>query len=610
MEHNKQTLLKNVQNHIRYIQEKISADLETVKKVAHRSITEIGRLRPEDQTVAMQLRGYAVARVEELTHLYGSPYFVKCVVEERETREHRTYYFAKHQLSEESIYSWIAPIAAIRFENLGPVSYTLPSGEKKDITLLAREQYMITNGKVFFFAREETDMPRALIYQEHFTVQKSDFVLPEIVAQMEKAQDQVIRAHHFGPLVISGPAGSGKTTLALHRVAYLAQAPETSHLYTPESMIVFVQDNGTKEYFSHLLPELGIYNVTITTFAQWAMKILDLEDYTYVSRYGEEEEERDLYEYQKITVLRTASSTASYQKNPFVVLSKLYGNTSLFSKQKKEKVLDRFDLTILLRLYYEKYGKFETKRTYNGVIGGVLKIRTKKTLLEYSLVVMDEFQNYLPEQFEIIKSCLKQETNALIYVGDMAQQVYLGTIKKWEDIGEVIEDERKIKLDKVYRNTRSILEYIQSLSYSVSIPNGIKEGPDVLEKVYLTAEEEIEHIKGFIEKYKEGSVGILAKDEKYLRLHKEAFANFSHVHVLTMNESQGVEFDFVCIVGIHADTFTITHHADVSLSHIIERQSMQRDLLYVALTRAITELHVLGVVNLKDVVKQNISTNK
>ena len=45
--------------------------------------------------------------------------------------------------------------------------------------------------------------------------------------QMEKAQDQVIRAHHAGPLVISGPAGSGKTTLALHRVAFLTQSPET-----------------------------------------------------------------------------------------------------------------------------------------------------------------------------------------------------------------------------------------------------------------------------------------------------------------------------------------------------------------------------------------------
>src|SRR3989339_586829 len=49
--------------------------------------------------------------------------------------------------------------------------------------------------------------------KEYFTRQKSEFALPEIIAQIEKAQDQVIRAEHVGPLAISGPAGSGKTTL-------------------------------------------------------------------------------------------------------------------------------------------------------------------------------------------------------------------------------------------------------------------------------------------------------------------------------------------------------------------------------------------------------------
>lgn len=66
---------------------------------------------------------------------------------------------------------------------------------------------------------------------------------------MEKAQDQVIRASHKGSLVIGGPAGSGKTTLALHRVAYLTQAPETSEFYPTKSIIVFVQDTGTKITF-------------------------------------------------------------------------------------------------------------------------------------------------------------------------------------------------------------------------------------------------------------------------------------------------------------------------------------------------------------------------
>ncbi len=603
MKNNKESLLTTLRSHITYIQEKVLADLELVKVVANRSVREIGKMKPENQVVEMERRGFAIRRVDELEHLYKTPYFVRCEILERGESEKKTYFFAKHQLSEESIYSWVAPVASIRFESPGTVSYTLPSGEKREIELLSRDQYMIVDGKVIFFAREEGDTPRELIYQEHFTQQKSGFILPEIVAQMEKAQDQVIRAHHYGPLVISGPAGSGKTTLALHRVAYLTQAPDTASLYPAEKIIVFVQDDGTKEYFSHLLPELGIHNVAITTFAAWAMKILGLSEYEYIHRYGETEEDCDMYEYQKIRALRQQDVLPEYNKNPFTLLSKVYGEINLFKKQKKEQKLDRFDLTILLKSYVQKYKKIETTRVFDGVIDGVLKKRTRKTLINYSLVVVDEFQNYLPEQLLLLKTCINDDTKATMYVGDTAQQVYLGTIKEWSQIGESISTERSIRLDKVYRNTKNILLFIESLGYKISIPAGIKEGPLVVEKICTTQHEEIEHIGSLLKQYEKGSIGILGKSSKYLEKFKESFKGNKNVHVLTMNESQGVEFDLVCIVGIHNDTFTVTHYSDVLPEHIQERTAMQKDLLYVALTRAITELHILGSKKLHEIIK-------
>ncbi|HNW09616.1 MAG TPA: hypothetical protein PKM52_03475, partial [bacterium] len=112
-----------------------------------------------------------------------------------------------------------------------------------------------------------------MIYQEYFSTRKTSFILPEIVAQMEKAQDQVVRAEYGGKLAITGPAGSGKTTLALHRAAYLLQSPETVDKLDANQIIVFVQDDSTRDYFSHLLPELGINDVEITTMASWARKI-------------------------------------------------------------------------------------------------------------------------------------------------------------------------------------------------------------------------------------------------------------------------------------------------------------------------------------------------
>jgi DNA helicase IV len=269
-----------------------------------------------------------------------------------------------------------------------------------------------------------------------------------------------------------------------------------------------------------------------------------------------------------------------------------------FERQRQEKKLDRFDITILLRAHLTAHDAFETRREYMTYVGDTLKKKTKKTPVAYSLMVIDEFQNYLPEQLSILKHPLDTDTQAVIYVGDMAQQVQLGTIKNWEDIKENITPDRNIRLDKVYRNTKHILEFIQSIGYTVSIPAGIKEGPKVVEQILQTPEEEIAHIRSSIAKYENGSIGVLTKNASYLKPFKEAFKGKKNIHVLTMAESQGVEFDIVFIVGIDTDTFTVAQYADVLPAHIEERKRMQKDLLYVALTRAIMELHVVGRVKL------------
>ncbi len=598
MEKYKQKLLNQVKSHVDFVCHKIQEKLEMAKELANQSLKGFGRMLPEDQAVFMSLRGHAHKRVSELTQLESSPYFMKTEIID-EKGENKNYFFAKHEFSEESIYSWIAPVSAIRFEIPGKASYKLPDGTVKNVTITQKETYMIVDGKVLLFALETKDKPRELIYQEHFTKQKSEFVLPEIVAQMEKAQDQVIRASHKGPLVISGPAGSGKTTLALHRVAYLTQVPDTALLYPPESIMVMVQDNGTKNYFSTLLPSLGINDVKITTFSEWAFKILGLDNYIYRERYGENEEEKDLYEYQKLRVLREAV-VSPWSKSIFTTLDLQYSkffssqNLKLFNKQKKEKMVDRFDLVILLKAYFQKHKKFEIKREYFTSVNGKVVRKKEKTLVMYSLMIIDEFQNYLPEQLQIVKSCLNEKTQSVVYVGDMAQQVKLGTLKQWEDINEIISPDRNVKLNKVYRNTKNILSFIKSLGYSVELPDGLKEGPAVVEKITNTAEEEIEHIKELIPKYKNGSIGILAKDESYLANFKKEFGDNKNIHTLTMLEAQGVEFDLVCLVGINQQSFSVTHYLDTSPQHIEERKRMQKDLLYVALTRAITELHILG----------------
>jgi DNA helicase IV len=606
MQKNKEELLSRLRGHIATVQGKVQEKLVEVQKVTKQSRAELLKIfRGDDEMAYIHLTN-AQNKETELTHLQGSPYFMKCKITDEQGKE-KDYYFSKHEFMEQSIYSWVAPMAILRFENPGPVSYRLPNGVKRQVKIDEKEQYLIMDGKVNFFAIETEGQPRELIYQEHFTRHKTEFALPEIVAQMEKAQDQVIRAHYKGPLAIAGPAGSGKTTLALHRVAYLTQAPDTAEHYRYKNAMVLVQDDRTRDYFSSLLPSLGIKDVLITTFSTWALKILGLEDHTYIEKYGDTEEEKSWYEYEKMRALNGQESTA-WNKNIYSVLNKQYEkmsseNQKLFARQKKEKKLDRFDLTILLKAYLEKHEHFEIKREYQKFVGDNLVKRTERKVVNYSLLVIDEFQNYLPDQLKIFNRCLDSETESLIYVGDIAQQVKIGTIKNWDEVGAKISTDRNIRLHKVYRNTKNILRFIRDLGYTIEIPEQLKEGVPVTERQTKSVQEEISHIKECLKKYTDESIGILAKDHSYLEEFEKEFVENKNVHCLSILESQGVEFDRVFIVGLNKKYFEIDSRSNSADDYLTERKRIQKDLIYVGLTRAISELQLLGTDKVEDLLR-------
>ena len=156
MEKYKEKLLNNLKLHIDFIRQKVRERIEPTKVIASKSLKDISRMRPEDQMVQMQLVANAQNRIVELENLEGSPYFMKFYITDEDGTD-KEYYFAKHQFSEESIYSWVAPVASIRFESPGKATYRLPDGTVKTVTIKEKEQYMIVDGKVIFFSREDKD---------------------------------------------------------------------------------------------------------------------------------------------------------------------------------------------------------------------------------------------------------------------------------------------------------------------------------------------------------------------------------------------------------------------------------------------------------------------
>lgn len=579
---NKKSILDMSKEHVGAIRKKVKSEAGRIMELNSKQLSQVAK---DDQAVFFQIKYGLDKRLDELTTLYGSPYFIKCKIKFEDSGKIEDAYFAKFEFIDNSIYSWVTPIASIRFENPGNVSYKLPDGRIRKVQLLSKEQYMIVDGEILFQTSETLEYPRELIYQKHFSDKKKGFILPEIVAQMEKAQDQVIRAHYKGPFVISGPAGSGKTTLAFHRVAYLVQSPDTADKYPRESIMLLVQDKGAIDYFSHLLPELGIKNIKITSFNEWVMETLNIENINYINDYSEIEINDITYEQEKLNLLRN-KKTPEYKKSPFQSLDLFYSNTLSskaylnFKKQKSNKVLDRFDLILLLQSYIKKYKH--------------IKVKGRKDKLVYSMILVDEFQNYLPEQLSIIKSIINKDTQSIIYVGDMKQQIAIGTIKEWGQINETISEERNILLNKVYRNTKQILTYIKELGFSIDIPEGIKDGPLVVEEIFNNPEDQIAYVRNIIEKNEGLTIGVIAKHSSDLKKFLPLTIERENVHLVSMIKSQSLEFDIVIITDIEK------HFEDDINTLEIERQTIQRDSLYIALTRAMNELHVIGTKSLKN----------
>jgi len=187
-----------------------------------------------------------------------------------------------------------------------------------------------------------------------------------------------------------------------------------------------------------------------------------------------------------------------------------------------------------------------------------------------------------------------------MYVGDLAQQTRLCTVRDWEQVGEQFIEERKVILQKHYRSTKELLEYLAELGYAVEIPASIKKGEPVKEYIAAASEDEIKTIRELAAANPKTVIGVIAKLPKYLLPCKAWLAKMTKVHILTINEAQGVEFDIVCLVGMHEDFF-IAGYSDEALRR--EKERVNRDLLYVALTRAMSELHVFGKKNLSEIVK-------
>lgn len=214
-------------------------------------------------------------KLKDVTKGLSKPYFARVDFNEESSNKQGKYYIGKMSLMREEdheliILDWRAPLASLYYEGrLGNASYTCPDGEiKGDIKL--KRQYTIEKGdlnEIF-----DVDITTNDDFLQAALGSNKDNRLKDIVSTIQAEQNKVIRADMWNPLIVQGAAGGGKTTIALHRIAYLMYNYEKT--ISPKDFMIIAPNRFFLSYISDVLPELGVENVTQTTFEDLAFEVI------------------------------------------------------------------------------------------------------------------------------------------------------------------------------------------------------------------------------------------------------------------------------------------------------------------------------------------------
>jgi DNA helicase-2/ATP-dependent DNA helicase PcrA len=168
------------------------------------------------------------------------------------------------------IVDWRAPVSTLYYEGrIGEASYDCPDGNIGGEISLKR-QYAIENAELQTVT--DIDITTNDEFLQAALGASRDNRLHDIVTTIQAEQNRIIRANMFRPLIVQGAAGGGKTTIALHRVAYLLYTYEES--VKPKNIMIIAPSRFFLSYISGVLPELGVENVVQTTFEEFALNVI------------------------------------------------------------------------------------------------------------------------------------------------------------------------------------------------------------------------------------------------------------------------------------------------------------------------------------------------
>ena len=517
--------------------------------------------------------------------------------------EPEIFYIGIANLAEENgglqlIYDWRAPVSGLFYDfDKGPASYQAPLGEIHG-DIAAKWQYKIRGGKMIYEFESDVKIDDEILKSELGS--NGDVQLKNIIRTIQKEQNAIIRNTSDRIMVIQGAAGSGKTSIALHRIAYLLYHDRKN---LKSSSVLVLSPNGVfSDYISHILPELGEENIREMSFDLFAYKRLkntvsDCEDrYDLIERQIaglcdekllKEKQSRDFLDRMEGYLVELEDSLMNFQdvehrgvvkKEQEIIelfyfkfmdiplLSRMDAVAEYFidevetlkgfdlPEEERDAVKSRFyrmyetrDLYVLYNRFLRQEGfpslpqvQYEKRKLRYEDVYPVLYLKYRlETQQEDSGVrhlIVDEMQDYSRIQYLIIQKLFKCKMTIL---GDREQTMDGDQQDVLTFLPKIFgKDIRRIVMNKSYRNTIEIASYANQLAGITEVELFERHGKPVEEKEFPGLEEALESVV------------------RELRLEKQA--------VIAENADEGVEdiisYETAAVIARTADEARETYY--------------------------------------------------
>lgn len=272
--------LAYTQGYMQQILDESQRDLKSAQENIRKSMADLDYLDSSLSylNILTNARFFEMARnqKEGLEAVRKKPYFARIHFQKTGDPEEFLYIgktsLFHRETHEPIIVDWRSPVANVYYDGrLGDMEYDV-RGEVHKGHLFAKRQYKIENGELLDI--RDIDLTTNDELLQEALAGKADVRLTEIVSTIQKEQNEIIRAHLRQPIIVQGAAGSGKTTIALHRISYFLYT--MGEHFNPEQLMILAPNKLFIDYIGDVLPELGVDKICQTTFTDYVLSATKL----------------------------------------------------------------------------------------------------------------------------------------------------------------------------------------------------------------------------------------------------------------------------------------------------------------------------------------------